>query len=149
MKNKTFLIFRHEFLHTVREKGFIIITISVPLLALIVIGIGRFVSTITDEPAVEMKTIGYVDETGSFNTNTSTGYTEFIRYGSSSDATRALTGHEVSEYFVIPPDYRSTGTVRLYTLEKNIEASHPAMKIHPGIRNHFRYFRGISNSVPI
>ena len=123
MKNKTFLIFRHELLHTVRKKGFIIITISVPLLALIAIGIGRLVSTITDEPDIDVKTIGYVDETGSFNTNTSTEHTIFIKYGSSSEAIRALTGHEISEYFVISSDYLSTGAVRLYTLEKKIEAS--------------------------
>jgi ABC-2 type transport system permease protein len=123
MKNKTFLIFRHEFLHTVRKKGFIIITISVPLLALIAIGIGRLVSNITDEPVIDVKTIGYVDETGSFTTNTSTGHTIFIKYGSLSDATQALIEHKVPEYFVIPPDYYSTGAVRLFTLEKKIEAS--------------------------
>ena len=59
--NKTRLIFRHEFLIAIRKKGFIIMTLIVPVLALIGIGVFYLVST-GEPPVVETVTIGYVDE---------------------------------------------------------------------------------------
>ena len=54
--NKTLLIFRHEFRHMIKRKAFIILTLIVPVLALIGIGVFQLVST--DQPAVETPTIG-------------------------------------------------------------------------------------------
>ena len=68
--NKTLLILRHEFLHTVKRKGFIIMTLIVPLGALLAIGVVQLVSGIT-KPTVEITTIGYVDESGGFQQYTS------------------------------------------------------------------------------
>ena len=45
--NKTYLIFKHEFLYTIKRIGFIIMTLIVPLLALLGIGIGQLMSTMT------------------------------------------------------------------------------------------------------
>ena len=41
--NKTRLIFRHEFLNAIKRKGFIILTLIVPVLALIGIGVFQLV----------------------------------------------------------------------------------------------------------
>ena len=43
--NKTSLVFRHEFLHTIKRKGFIIMTLAVPVLALLAIGAFQLIST--------------------------------------------------------------------------------------------------------
>jgi ABC-2 type transport system permease protein len=129
--NKTLLIFRHEFLHAIRRKGFIILTLIVPVLALIGIGVFQLVST-DEPPLVEMVTIGYVDEAGGFDQYTTQGYIELVRFDTPGDATAALINGDLSEYFVIPSDYLTTGVVNRYIIEKQLETP-PA--IATGIKN--------------
>jgi ABC-2 type transport system permease protein len=118
--NKTLLILRHEFLHMVKRKGFIILTLIVPVLALI--GIGIFQLASPGEPSVvETTTIGYVDEAGGFDQYTTQGYIELVRFGTQDAATAALINGDVYEYFVIPPDYLSIGVINRYTLERQLE----------------------------
>ena len=118
--NKTLLIFRHEFRHAIKRKGFIILTLIVPALALIGIGVFQLVST-DEPPLVETVTIGYVDEAGGFDQYTTQGYIELVRFDTPGDATAALINGDVAEYFVIPSDYLSTGVINRYTLERQLE----------------------------
>jgi len=118
--NKTRLIFRHEFMHAIKRKGFIIMTLIVPVLALIGIGVFQLVST--GEPSVvETVTIGYVDEAFGFDQYTAQGYIELVHFNTPGDAKAALINGDVSEYFVIPADYLSTGVINRYTLERQLE----------------------------
>ena len=119
--NKTQLIFRHEFLHTIKRKGFIIMTLIVPVLALLAIGVFQLISEIVKPSVVETTTIGYVDEAGGFDQYTTQGTIELVRFDTPDDATAALINGDVPEYFVIPPDYMSTGVINRYTLEKEVE----------------------------
>jgi ABC-type Na+ efflux pump permease subunit len=121
MTNKTLLIFKHEFLHTIKRVGFIIMTFVVPILALLGIGIDRLTSHITKPSVIEMKTMGYVDETGTFSHYDPGGYARLLRFSTSQDATQALIRNDVSEYFVIPSNYLTTRVIRRYTLKKEIE----------------------------
>jgi len=118
--NKTRLIFWHEFLHAIKRKGFIILTLIVPVLALIGIGIFQIVST-SEPPLVETVTIGYVDEAGGFDLYTTQGYIEIVGFDKPSDATIGLINGDVAEYFVIPTDYLLTGVINRYTLERQLE----------------------------
>jgi ABC-2 type transport system permease protein len=120
--NKTLLILRHEFRHTVRRRGFIVMTLIVPLIALLLIGVSQLVSGIA-VPTVEATTIGYVDELGGFQQYTSQGNITLVRFDTPDDATDALVKGDINEYFVIPPDYISTGVINRYTLEKQLAAS--------------------------
>jgi ABC-2 type transport system permease protein len=129
--NKTLLIFRHEFLQAIKRKGFIILTLIVPVLALIGIGVFQLVST-GEPPLVETVTIGYIDEAGGFDQYTTQGYIELVRFNSPSDATAALINSDIAEYFVIPSDYLSAGIVSRYTLERQLETP---QAIATGIRN--------------
>jgi ABC-2 type transport system permease protein len=115
------LIFRHEFLYTIKRVGFIIMTLIVPVLALLAIGIFQLVSAIIEPSEIETATIGYVDEVGGFNEYSTQGPIELVRYDTRDEATKALINDDVSEYFVIPPDYISTGVINRYTLEKQVE----------------------------
>jgi ABC-2 type transport system permease protein len=118
--NKTLLIFRHEFLHMIKRKGFIILTLIVPILALI--GIGVFQLASPGEPSVvEQTTIGYVDEAGGFEQYTTQGYIELLSFSTRGTATAALINGDVYEYFVIPSDYLSTGVINRYTMERQLE----------------------------
>jgi ABC-2 type transport system permease protein len=119
--NKTRLVFRHEFLHTIKRKGFIIMTLIVPVLALLAIGVFQLVSTPAEPPIIGTTTIGYVDEVGGFDQHTTQGYINLVRFDTADEATAALISGDVSEYFVIPPDYISEGKINRYTLEKEVE----------------------------
>ncbi len=117
--NRTFLIFRHEFLRTVRRTGFIVLTLALPVLALLAIGVFQIVSGIARPPAQVTK-IGYVDEVGSFTQFTAQGNIDLIRYDSPEAATQAIIKKDIAEYFIIPLDFLSTRTVNLFTTQKEL-----------------------------
>ena len=118
--NKTRLIFQHEFRHMMTRKAFIILTLIVPVLALISIGVFQVVSA-GGPPVVEMLSIGYVDEAFGFDQYTTQGYIELVRFDTPGDAKAALVDGDVSEYFVIPADYLSSGVVDRYTLKRELQ----------------------------
>ena len=97
-------------------------TLIVPLIALLLIGVSQLVSGIA-RPTVEAVTIGYVDELGGFQQYTNQGNITLVRFDTPDDATEALIKGDIKEYFVIPPDYISTGVIHRYTLEKQLAAS--------------------------
>ena len=117
--NKTLLILRHEFLHMIKRRGFIIMTLIVPLLALLAIGVFQLVSGIA-KPIEEIITIGYVDEAGGFDQYTRQGDITLVRFDTADDANEALVKNDIKEYFVIPPDYIATGVINRYTLAKEV-----------------------------
>lgn len=118
--SKTYLIFRHEFLQAIKKVGFIAMTLIVPVLALLAIGVFELVTTLTEPSAKEVTTVGYVDEVGIFSDQTDQGLIKLIPFASGEDATRALVRRDVSEYIVIPSDYTSSGTIQRYTLAKEL-----------------------------
>ncbi len=119
--NKTLLIFRHEFRNAIKRKGFIIMTLIVPVLGLLGIGIFSLVSTGAGPTVVEITTIGYVDEIGGFDSYTTQANIELVSFDTQDEATVALINYEVKEYFVIPEDYTSTGVINRYTLARELE----------------------------
>ena len=126
--NKTLLIFRHEFLHTIKRTGFIIITLAIPFLALLAIGVGQLTAASDEPPVIETTlNIGYVDEVGGFDLYTTHGNIELLRFNTQDDAITSLVRGDVSEYFVIPPDYTTTAIINRYTLEKEL-VTPPATK---------------------
>jgi ABC-2 type transport system permease protein len=141
--NKALLILRHEFGHTVKRRGFIVMTLIVPVIALILIGVVQLVSG-TAQPTTEAMTIGYVDELGGFEQYTSQGNVTLVRFDTANDATDALIKGGISEYFVIPQDYISAGVVNGYTLQKQLAAS-PAVT---AAINNFLLYNLLAGKVP-
>jgi len=125
--DKTLLIFRHEFRHTIKRVGFIIMTLIVPVLALLAIGVFQLVSEIAKSSVVETTTIGYVDEVGGFDQYTAQGNIELVHFDTPDDAKDALVRKDIKEYFIIPQDYASTGIINHYTLEKQPETPAPTV----------------------
>ncbi len=116
--NKMLLIFKHEFLRTVKRTGFIILTLALPVLALLAIGISQIViRTVT--PPVELTRIGYVDEIGGFEMATQ-GNIDFVRFDATEAAMQALFNKDIARYFIIPTDFVSTGTINLYATQKEL-----------------------------
>jgi ABC-2 type transport system permease protein len=116
--NKTYLIFKHEFLLAIRRPGFIILTLVVPVMALLGIGIIKLVSSLSDTPANEITVIGYVDEVGIFDSQTTEGFDRLVPFSSVEGAGEALARQEISEFIIIPSDYTSSGVIKRYTLQK-------------------------------
>jgi ABC-2 type transport system permease protein len=117
--SRTELILRHEFLHTIKKKGFIILTLAVPVILLLGIGIFRLASSVIT-PSAAVTRIGYVDHIGGFDPLYELAGIELIRLASEEVATEELTEGAIDEYFVIPADYVATGTVARYTLDKEL-----------------------------
>jgi len=118
--NKTYLVFKHEFLGAIKKVGFIVMTLIVPVLALLAIGVFELVTTLTEPSAKDVTIVGYVDEVGIFSDQTNQGLIKLIPFASSEDATQALVSRDVSEYIIIPSDYTSSGTIQRYTLAKEL-----------------------------
>ena len=117
--NKTLLIFRHEFRHTIKRTGFIILTLVPPLLILLGIGVFHIVSGIT-KPPTEVTKIGYVDEVGGFDQFTTQGNITLVPFDTPETATQALIKKDIKEYFIIPPDFVSTGIISRYTTQREL-----------------------------
>ena len=94
--NKTLLIFRHEFRKTIKRTGFIILTLSLPALALLGIGIFHIASGAAKPPA-EVTSIGYVDEVGGFDQFTTQGNITIVRFDAQETATQALIKKDIAE----------------------------------------------------
>jgi ABC-2 type transport system permease protein len=141
--NRTFLIFRHEFLRTLRRSGFIILTLALPVLALLAIGVFQIVSGIASPPA-QVTRIGYVDEVGSFIQFTAQGNIDLVRYDTPEAVTQAIIKKDIAEYFIIPPDFLSTRTVNLFTTQKELA---PPEDTNTAIKN-FRSCNLLVGKVP-
>jgi len=119
--NKTLLIMKHEFLNMVKTKGFIILTLAFPVIALLAIGIYQIVQGASREP-IEAVNIGYIDEIGEFDDFTNQpGDITFSAYGTQEEATSALLAEDINEFIIISSDYVATGRIDRYTLEKELE----------------------------
>jgi ABC-2 type transport system permease protein len=120
--NKTLLILKHEFRQTLKRKSFIIMTIAFPLLALLAIVGYQAVQGIGGPPTPsEVITVGYVDEVGGFDGFNDQHGVTLIPQPTEEAATNALLAEEISQYFVIPHDYLSTGIITRYTLGRELE----------------------------
>ena len=129
--HKTHLIFKHEFLRTIRGTGFIILTLALPVLALLGMGIARATSGMVKPPA-GITSIGYVDQVGGFNQFTDQGNVVLVVFDSAEAATQTMIVGDIKEYFVIPPDYATQGIILRYTLEKQLN---PPMEVTSAIKD--------------
>jgi ABC-2 type transport system permease protein len=117
---ETLIIFRHEFLRTIRRTGFIILTLMLPLLILLGLGIDQIVSHVS-KPAPTASSIGYVDLVGGFTGFTTQGSITFVPFTTRDEATRALTEKTISEYFVIPADFVMSGAIERFIMSQELE----------------------------
>ena len=123
--NKILIIFKHEFIHTISRKGFIIGAIIFPLIGLAAIGIYQLAQSAgkpSDE--VEISKIGYIDSIGSFQEYAGDyGLIKLMPYEQPTEATEAMLDGDIEEYFIIPSDYLETGMVIRYHTQKELEMS--------------------------
>jgi ABC-2 type transport system permease protein len=117
--NKSLLVFNHEFIRTVRRAGYILLTLSLPVVALTVIGIYRLTSNF-QKPVEQETKIGYVDEFGGLTQFTTQSNIALTPFESEEAARQALIQKNVDEYIVIPANFLSMGIVQLYTTQQQL-----------------------------
>jgi ABC-2 type transport system permease protein len=120
--SRTFLILRHELAGTIGRTGFIIMTLIVPVLALLAIGIAKLATTSGTTRPIAGEIIGYVDETGGFGGFTDQGSITLRRFKAAEEATRALANGEIREYIVIRHDFMTTQLLARFTSKKELVA---------------------------
>jgi len=121
--NKTWLIIKHEFLTMVKRKGFIIMTLAIPVVALLGLLAAQIVPNLVNDTAPTTEKIGYVDYAGAFPAGITEGKVSVVHYATEADAKAALLDEEIAAYLVIPTDYIATGWLQRYTLKNEIEIS--------------------------
>ena len=120
--NKAWIIARHEFLTAVKRTSYILITISFPILSLLVIGGYAIYSLVEDKaPAAEDIYVGYVDDAGFINDIAGSEGIHFIAYNTSEEAKEDLLVGNISEYYFIPQDYLERGVISRFTTKREME----------------------------
>jgi ABC-2 type transport system permease protein len=117
--NKTYLIFKHEFVNMIRRPGFIIMTLIVPLVFLLGIVIYQVISGAVG-PSEEVTKIGYIDNAGGFTQFNEQGGIYLEPFTQVEDANNALVTGDIKEYFIIEQNYFTTSVINFYTLEKQL-----------------------------
>ncbi|MBN1178349.1 MAG: ABC transporter permease [Anaerolineae bacterium] len=116
---KIWVVARHEYVASVRRAGFIIMTLSVPVLGLIFLGAGVFfagqASALGDfmerqfDPGSQL--VGVVDRSGYFPAILPEYADNFRLYPDQGQAETALLAEDVTAVLVIDTDYLETGKV--------------------------------------
>ncbi|TLN25224.1 hypothetical protein FDZ74_02550, partial [bacterium] len=117
--NKMLLVLKNEFKTVVFRKSFFLTLFLVPIIASVVFAIfgtmgdsqptsaiGKLIS-----PPEEIKLEGLVDESGLIKTIPQDMGKYLIRYQDENAASAALQAGEIGSYYVIQPDFLSTGDI--------------------------------------
>jgi ABC-2 type transport system permease protein len=118
--HKTLTVLKHELRQTLKRRSFILVTLSIPLLLVVGYGIYQGVQHWTEPSEPQQKTIGYVDDVGTFG-DLSQGSVSFVSYPSEQEAKDALLANVVGEYVIIPCDYLSTGVIHRFTQKSEMQ----------------------------
>jgi len=98
-------------------------TIAFPLLGFLIIGGFSLIQGTAGETPVEDIKVGYVDELGGFDEGLIQGTVILIPQENRQTAFDNMTEGIISQYFVIPEDYMTTGNITRYTLSRELDIS--------------------------
>lgn len=132
-------VFRYEFLRNIRRKGYLFMTIGVPIIVLgLYFGVTNYrtwneanAAPKTDEEKLPVNVPflnqagGYVDLAGVIPTSANTA---FKRYDSEAAAQEAINASEIGFYYLIPTDYVQTGKIQMYFNRLTIETGSRPMR---------------------
>ncbi len=113
------LVARHEYRRTVLRRGFIVLTLAIPLGMALLIGLTILV-VVSGESRLPL---GYVDRAGILDASRlgdlpdAQERTEIRAFDNEEAALAALKGEEIQAFFVLPSDYLDTRRSDLYYLE--------------------------------
>ena len=119
--NKFLNIFLHEYTRQILRKRFLFALLSLPLL----IGVLMAVSIAAAIRSIDTSPVGYVDQSGLLAQPISlppsndffSPQVNFLAFRDESEAKSALHTRTIQAYYVLPPDYRTSGNARLIYLK--------------------------------
>jgi ABC-2 type transport system permease protein len=120
--NKVWLVFKNEFITVVNRKSFLITLFLFPIVSFVIVlivgGIQRSTGTDTSAmieellmPSAKVTLEGFVDNSGLVAAIPEGYEGRLARFSSEDQARAALTGGEISAYYLIEPDYLESGTI--------------------------------------
>lgn len=115
--DRVWTIVRHEIFVTVRRRGYLIMTLGVPLTAIVAVVVylmlqGNSEDESSQNPLANLPDhrIGYVDHSGEFGDPGELSAV-FVAYPDEASAELAVDSGELDSYYVIAPDYVHSGAV--------------------------------------
>lgn len=109
---KLLTIAAYEFGRNARRASYLILTFSVPVVALVAVLLGRSANPLSSAIGVQGAPIGYVDSASVLPFPRPA--PDFRRFPSETAARDAMVSGEIDHYVVVPPDYLRSGRVQLY-----------------------------------
>jgi ABC-2 type transport system permease protein len=110
--HKTWLVIKHEYLTNVKRRSFLFAAFGVPLFTIVMLVIIFALAINNEEDLERLGTIGYVDQAGVLTQQIEKPET-FQPFDSEAAVRAALDEGSVGAYFILPPDYMDTGTIRI------------------------------------
>lgn len=119
---------RHEYLVTVRRPAFLAMTILIPLLGFLALGIAAFAggqagAFLEQQFAPQLQSIGVVDHTGFFTPILPEFADRFRLYTTEEEGRAAVQSGEVNVLLVLPPEYVANGEVRVVSTGGGFDAA--------------------------
>ena len=111
----------HEFKGMFRRRMFLIMTIGLPVIALVALLVIGFIKSQKDEPKEQQ--VGYVDVTGLFTEATGQGLVEFVPYDNVDAGMEALLAEDIKRLYVISPNYLTSGIVQRIRVSQGIDVA--------------------------
>ncbi len=96
-------IAKHEFIYNIRRKEFLFVTFGLPFFMFAIMGLPILLAG--SSMSNQEYRIGFVDKTGSFEP------LNFTKFSNEELARKDLFDGKITQFFVIPADYQSTGKI--------------------------------------
>ncbi len=108
--NRMWLVAKHEYMTNIKRRSFLFVAFGVPIFTIVMMAVvfGLIINNETD--TTRLGTIGYVDQAGVLAQQIDKPE-NFSVYDSEAAARAALDAGTIGAYFVLPPDYMTTGRV--------------------------------------
>ena len=125
MKNRLWSIVQQEIRQSLRRRAYLVMTFGLPLVAVLAVAVSVWFynrQKVTGQEAennLPQQPLGYVDQSGLFPDPGSFA-SLLIPYATETAAREAITADKIAAYYLIPPDYLSTGQVIRYATQINI-----------------------------
>jgi ABC-2 type transport system permease protein len=122
------IVARHEYLVNIRRPAFVLMTILIPLIGLLVLGVaalagGQAGAFLERQFAPQLQAIGVVDHTGFFTPILPEFADRFRLYATEEEGRAAVRSGEVSVLLVFPPDYVEKGEVQVVSQGSGFDAA--------------------------
>ncbi len=122
------IVARHEYLVNIRRPAFLIMTILLPLIGLLALGVAAFAggqagAFLEEQFAPQLRAIGVVDHTSLFTPILPEFADRFRLYPTEEAGRAAVRSGEVNVLLVFPPDYVTNGEVRVVSAGGGFDAA--------------------------